>query len=74
MKPYGKSRWATMWPARSMLCLTALLIASCANRGAGDFCLVARQPIRIADEDRLTDDTARAILTYDNKGRALCGW
>lgn len=56
-------------PRALMLCLTALLLASCAN--GGDFCLLA-QTIGIEDDDVLTDKTARKILQNDLTYEARC--
>lgn len=62
------------WPAKLMVCLTGLLVTSCASIGAGDsFCLIAK-PIYVSPRDTLTDDTARAILTHDETGARICGW
>lgn len=74
MQPYDKWRWGTMLRTGLMLCLTGLLLASCRSVGAGDFCLVAVGPIRVSPADKLTDETAREVLTFNNKGAALCGW
>lgn len=40
---------------------------------APSFCVVARA-IYVGDDDVLSDQTARQILTHDEIGERLCGW
>lgn len=60
--------------------LMVALLMSCAVSGcvkridpAPSFCAVARA-IYIGDDDVLSDQTARQILTHDEIGERLCGW
>lgn len=50
-------------------------VSGCVKRidPAPSFCAVARA-IYIGDEDVLSDQTARQILTHDEIGERLCGW
>ena len=43
------------------------------NGLSADFCDNAR-PIYMDAHDKVTADTARQILEYDDKGHALCAW
>ena len=55
--------------------LIAILIplAGCSSHGAGPFCRIA-EPITVTELDRLTPETARAILAHNEIGAELCGW
>lgn len=55
-----------------LLALLTLPLISCATGGA-DQCAPWR-PIRVAEANRLTRETAAAILAHDLTGRRLCGW
>jgi hypothetical protein len=57
-----------------MLMLPALtiLLPSCVATGSAG--CEAWRPIRIGAEDRLTAETARAILAHNLTGQRLCGW
>jgi hypothetical protein len=57
----------------ALLLLTLILLSACAATGTGDGCAAFR-PIRVADDDKLTRETAAAILAHDETGRKLCGW
>jgi hypothetical protein len=50
-----------------------ILLASCSAGGGGSFCLTAR-PIYTAAEDRISAETARAVLAHNETGARLCGW
>lgn len=49
-----------------------LLTASCARNGSADSFCVAARPILVADEDVLTDQTARDILAHNKTVERLC--
>lgn len=53
--------------------LTTLMVSCAATGGGRDACGPWR-PILIADADRMTTETARAILAHNRAGRRLCGW
>ncbi len=53
---------------RLLLLLT--LCASCAPAAGCE----AWRPVLIGSEDRISDETARAILAHNLTGRRLCGW
>ncbi|MBN9525464.1 MAG: hypothetical protein J0H82_04615 [Alphaproteobacteria bacterium] len=58
--------------ARSIACLTALLLTGCAATGRGtEYCSLAR-PIFIARADQLTQRTAEAVLRHDETWRETC--
>lgn len=57
----------------SMLLGAMILLASCAGTGGAPDCSAWR-PILVHDEDRLTQETARAVLAHNLTGRALCRW
>lgn len=66
--------------SRYALCLTALLLISCATTGcatskqvAPDYCATAK-PIYVSRVDVISDATAREILEHNETGRNLCGW
>jgi hypothetical protein len=59
-------------PRHAWLIALAILLPSCAATGGGSLCDSA--PIRIAQDDALSDATARQILAHNLRGRALCGW
>jgi hypothetical protein len=51
------------------------LIAGCANGPAQGLDVCSPwQPIYLAQEDRLTQETARSLITHNRTGQALCGW
>lgn len=60
---------------RRMPVLLVLLILSpsCSGGGSGSLCLAGR-PIFVSTEDRLTAETARALLAHNETGARLCGW
>lgn len=53
--------------------LPLLLMTPLASCGAAAGC-EAWRPVMIGAEDRLSDETARAILAHNLTGRRLCGW
>jgi len=53
--------------------LPLLLTIPLASCGAAAGC-EAWRPVMIGQDDRLTDETARAILAHNLAGRRLCGW
>jgi hypothetical protein len=57
------------------LCALPILLASCANTGAGpnDGCAGWRA-IYVASADVLTDGTARQVLAHNGTGRARGCW
>lgn len=54
-----------------MACLMMMLLNGCAVTGHGSYCDIAN-PIYISDDDHLTNDTARAILSNNETWRKLC--
>jgi hypothetical protein len=65
----------TMFP----VCLTMMLLASCATTGPGktEFVTVDSacewvKPIYIADADKLTPETARQLLSHNRAWKAAC--
>lgn len=57
--------------------LWLVLLGACASPSSTapspEFCAAAH-PITIADTDDLTDETAKQIEDFNNKGIAWCGW
>lgn len=55
--------------------MISFAVSGCVNKidPAPSFCAVARA-IYIGEEDVLSDQTARQILTHDEIGERLCGW
>lgn len=62
-----------MWKRVCAVCLTAMLLASCANDGAAisGGCEWVR-PILVSRADVLTDQTARDILAHNRAWEANC--
>lgn len=65
---------------KTVVALTALVtlsLAACETAGPGNsaqaFCSIA-QPIYLGKADKLTDQTARAIIGQNEIGARLCGW
>lgn len=56
-----------------LLMLNSSCVPSGSEKSDTEFCAQA-DPIYIGAKDILTDDTAREILSYDDKGRVLCSW
>lgn len=56
--------------------LLALLVAGCSSTTGGQFCQVAKEPMRPtpADVEVISDRLVGQILTYNETGAALCGW
>ena len=72
----GKS-WSRRASARmrTLLLIAPLtLLANCGATGAVATDCAAWRPILVADEDQITDPTARDILAHNLTGRRLCGW
>lgn len=64
-----------MIKTRILLGVMLMSVSSCQNGHATDptFCEQAK-PIYLTHADKLSPDTARAILIHDDTGHALCGW
>lgn len=60
--------WNAIW------IVLAMLTASCAGTGGGAEACGPWRPVLVADGDRLTEATSRAILAHNRTGRRLCGW
>jgi len=58
-----------------VLALVSAVIAGCEKetRPVSDFCLLSK-PILVSRADVFTPETAKAILDYNERGAALCGW
>jgi len=52
------------------LLLLLIPLASCSAAAGCE----AWRPVLIGPEDRISDETARAILAHNLTGRRLCGW
>lgn len=55
------------------VCLMASLCACSGTSGNADPCRLF-SPVYVADQDSLTDTTARAVLTNNRAGQKHCGW
>jgi len=58
-----------------LLAIAGAVIAGCQpeTRPVSDFCLLSK-PILVSRLDVFTPETAKAILEYNERGAALCGW
>ncbi len=58
-----------------ILLAMSFAVTGCANNPATGiaFCDVA-SPILVDEKDRLTDNTAKCILTHNLIGRRICAW
>jgi hypothetical protein len=52
----------------------AILLASCGASGPATDACGPWRAIYVAKADTLTEDTARALLSHNRTGAALCGW
>lgn len=65
-----------MLQTRPIVYLMMLSLASCVPNGSvptNDFCSQAHA-IYTNKADKISPDTAREILAYNNYGEVLCGW
>lgn len=61
-------RWSVMWLA------SLILLSACAPGGSATSGCGLWRPIYVSRADVLTEGTARAILSHNEVGAALCGW
>lgn len=63
-----------MRPTKILLLAVMMLNSACTSgQEKTDFCQEAT-PIYLSKQDKLTDNTARQILAFDDKGHVLCDW
>lgn len=60
---------------RLIVLAACAVIAGCGRetKPIHDFCLLSK-PILVSRTDVFTPETAKAILDYNERGAALCGW
>lgn len=58
-----------------LIVLVGILLSACETVGrVTDSLCVVSDPIYISNDDILTEQTARQILTHNEVGAELCGW
>lgn len=74
-RPRHRTYWT--WSVRTLAALWLVLLTGCATQGSigpsPEFCAAAH-PITIADDDDITDETAKQIENHDLTGAKWCGW